>query len=66
MLGRVDSPVLVVAGEADALTGPVHGRAVAGAIQGARLELVAGSGHSPHVERPDALARAAVPFLASR
>jgi pimeloyl-ACP methyl ester carboxylesterase len=61
--GRVDAAVLVVAGAEDALTGPAHARALAGAIPGAALELVPGSGHTPQVERPAELARAVVRFL---
>jgi 3-oxoadipate enol-lactonase len=59
----VDAPALVVAGEEDALTGPAHARALSAAVPGARLELVAGSGHTPQVERPAALARLITDFL---
>ena len=60
---RVDAAVLVVAGEEDALTGPPHARAVAGAVPGSALELIPGCGHTPQVERPAELARAVVAFL---
>jgi pimeloyl-ACP methyl ester carboxylesterase len=64
--GRVDASVLVVAGAEDSLTGPVHARALAGAIPAAALRLVPGCGHTPQVERPADLARLVVPFLQRR
>jgi 2-succinyl-6-hydroxy-2,4-cyclohexadiene-1-carboxylate synthase len=50
-LAGITAPTLVVAGSDD----PVLSRAeeVAAAIPGARLALVAGAGHAPHLERPD-------------
>ena len=50
-LAGVATPTLVVAGADD----PARARAkeVAAAIPGARLVLVPGAGHAPHLERPD-------------
>ncbi len=50
-LAAVVAPTLVVAGSED----PARARAeeVAAAIPGARLALVPGAGHAPHLERPD-------------
>jgi 2-succinyl-6-hydroxy-2,4-cyclohexadiene-1-carboxylate synthase len=50
-LVAVTAPTLVVAGADD----PARGRAeeVAAAIPGARLVLVPGAGHAPHLEQPD-------------
>jgi len=50
-LAAVSAPTLVVAGADD----PVRARAeeVAAGIPGARLVLVPGAGHAPHLERPD-------------
>jgi len=50
-LGTIAAPTLVVAGSAD----PVRARSeeVAAAIPGARLAIVPGAGHAPHLERPD-------------
>ena len=62
---RIDAPVLVIAGEEDALTGPGHARAVAAAIPGALLELIPRSGHSPHIEQPTDFGRLVVSFLAA-
>ncbi len=51
---QVRCPTLVVAGEDDRMTPPAAGRALAGAIPGARLEIIPGAGHSLMSERPDA------------
>ena len=64
--GRLDAPLLVVAGAEDVLTGPGPARALAAAVPGARLELIPACGHTPQVERPAELARAIVPFLRAR
>jgi 2-succinyl-6-hydroxy-2,4-cyclohexadiene-1-carboxylate synthase len=50
-LTAVVAPTLVVAGSDD----PVRARAeeVAAAIPGARLAVIPGAGHAPHLERPD-------------
>jgi 2-succinyl-6-hydroxy-2,4-cyclohexadiene-1-carboxylate synthase len=50
-LAAITAPTLVVAGAED----PVRTRAevVAAAIPGARLALVPGAGHAPHLERPE-------------
>jgi pimeloyl-ACP methyl ester carboxylesterase len=54
-LGRVSVPTLVLWGESDGIVAPAYGRAYAAAIPGARFETIAGAGHHPHVERPEAL-----------
>jgi 3-oxoadipate enol-lactonase len=56
-LSRVTAPTLVAVGEYDKPTPPARGRAVAAAIPGARLEVIAGSGHSSTLERPDEVTR---------
>jgi len=50
-LGLITAPTLVIAGAED----PVRARAqeVAAAIPGARLALVPGAGHAPHLEQPE-------------
>jgi pimeloyl-ACP methyl ester carboxylesterase len=60
---RVDASALVVAGEDDALTGPVHARALAAAIPDAEVALIPACGHTPQVERPAELARLVAGFL---
>ena len=52
----IAAPTLVIAGELDA-TGLERARIVAGGIPGARLEVIAGAGHTPHLESPEAFAR---------
>ena len=53
--GGITAPTLVIVGEQDLLTPPWIAREVAGAIAGARLEIVAGAGasHVLPLERPD-------------
>ncbi len=56
-LGAIRARVLVIAGEDDRATPPEHARVIAGAIPGARLEVLAPAAHLASVERPDAVAR---------
>jgi pimeloyl-ACP methyl ester carboxylesterase len=51
-LPRITCPVLVVVGEADALTTPDQSREMAAALPGARLEVVPGAGHMLTMEQP--------------
>lgn len=60
-LGRI--PVLVVSGVADALIPVAVAEALAGAIPGARLEIIAGAGHLPPLEQPVATTAALFRFL---
>ena len=61
-LAEVTAPTLVVAGTMD-LTGRARAEAVAAGIPGARLEIVAGAGHTPHLERPSTFRSLALGFL---
>ncbi|AHH96714.1 alpha/beta fold hydrolase [Kutzneria albida] len=54
-LRAVCVPTLVVWGESDGIVTAEYGRAYAAAIPGARFELVAGAGHLPQLERPEAM-----------
>lgn len=65
-LSDVAAPVLVVAGELDGLTGVESARAVAGSFAQSRLELLAGAGHFPWVDEPEAFRSAVSGFLAGR
>jgi 2-succinyl-6-hydroxy-2,4-cyclohexadiene-1-carboxylate synthase len=60
-LGEVRAPTLVVAGSED----PARARAeeVAAGIPGARLAVVAGAGHAPHLERPERFHALVLDFL---
>lgn len=60
-LGEVRAPTLVIAGAVD----PARPRAelVAAGIPGARLAIVDGAGHTPHLERPDAFLTLVIDFL---
>jgi 3-oxoadipate enol-lactonase len=58
-------PTLCVVGDHDASTPPELVRQTAALIPGARFEVVAGAGHIPCVEQPDALVSLIVDFVAS-
>ncbi|MEU4150899.1 alpha/beta fold hydrolase [Streptomyces sp. NPDC026659] len=51
-LGRIAVPTLVVVGADDVATPAVESERIAAAVQGARLEVVPGAGHSSTVEQP--------------
>jgi 3-oxoadipate enol-lactonase len=57
-LGRIRAPTLVIAGELDELCPPRAAEIIAAGIPGARVEILAGSGHHVALERPAELARA--------
>jgi pimeloyl-ACP methyl ester carboxylesterase len=54
LLPEIRCPTLVVVGEADAITPPPMAEEMAGAIPGARLEVVKESGHLTTLEQPEA------------
>lgn len=63
LLKQLDLPALVVAGEQDAVVPVSSARAMAEALLRARLVVVAGSGHVPSVEAPEATAAALRAFF---
>jgi pyruvate dehydrogenase E2 component (dihydrolipoamide acetyltransferase) len=65
-LGRVHAPTLVVAGADDVLVACDHAEALAAGIGGARLEVLAGSGHAVALERAEAVNRLVGGFAAAR
>jgi len=67
-LGSITAPTLVVAGEQDLLTPPWHGRQVADAIPGARLEMFTGPGssHALGVERAGEFVPLVADFLGAQ
>ena len=58
-------PLLVVWGRRDTVIPVAHGTALAGAVEGARLEVFERSGHFPHVTEPHRLARLLADWLAT-
>jgi len=62
-LHRVRVPTLVLWGAADRVTTVDYGKSYAAAIQGAKFETIEGAGHFPHLEQPQAFARAVLAFL---
>ena len=52
-LPQITTPTLVIAGGADSTARPELGRAVAGAIPGARFEVMDGESHQPFQEVPE-------------
>lgn len=52
-LGQIFAPALVIGGEHDRVFPPEHSRAIAAAIPGATLEIIAGAGHGLIIERAD-------------
>lgn len=61
-LPGIDAPTLVIGGALDAVGRP-RAELVAGRIHGARLELLARVGHTPHLECPPVFRRLALDFL---
>jgi pimeloyl-ACP methyl ester carboxylesterase len=53
--GSLEVPLLVLWGRHDRMVPVEHGRALADAVAGARLEVLEACGHCPQVERPDLL-----------
>jgi pimeloyl-ACP methyl ester carboxylesterase len=65
-LHRIDVPTLLLWGADDRFVTPgYYGAAYQALIAGARLETIAGAGHFPHLERPDAFAERVAAFLAT-
>ena len=62
-LHRISVPTLVVWGEEDRFVRPEYGRAYAERIPNSRFVSIAGAGHYPHIEQPDAVLNAMSGFL---
>ncbi len=63
---RVTAPSLLVWGKEDRLVPPVYADEFARRLPGARVQTVAGTGHVPHLEEPEAVARMIRAFLIER
>jgi 2-succinyl-6-hydroxy-2,4-cyclohexadiene-1-carboxylate synthase len=61
-LGEVSAPALVITGSLDAIGRP-RAEEVASRIPGARLTILDGVGHTPHLESPDAFRRLVLDFI---
>jgi pimeloyl-ACP methyl ester carboxylesterase len=63
-LRRIDVPTLLVWGADDRFVAPgSYGAAYRALIPGARMDTIAGAGHFPHLERPDAFAERVAAWL---
>jgi pimeloyl-ACP methyl ester carboxylesterase len=62
-LGAIGCPTLVLVGDRDQLTPPQLSAELADGIPGARLVVVAGSGHLSPLDQPDQVTRALVEWL---
>jgi 3-oxoadipate enol-lactonase len=65
-LPKVRNPTLIVVGTEDQATPPALGQALADRLTDARLTLLPGLGHCPHIQDPDAFVAAIGPFLGLR
>lgn len=65
LLGRLQIPTIVLAGEEDVITPAPEARAMAEAIHGARFISIPGAGHLTPMERPGAVASALGDFFGS-
>ncbi|MFL4999855.1 MAG: alpha/beta fold hydrolase [Xanthobacteraceae bacterium] len=61
-LHRIRIPTLFLWGTADRILTEDYGRAYCAAITGAHFETIERAGHYPHLEQPDAFARAVLAF----
>ena len=62
-LSEIRAPTLIIQGRHDRVRTSEHGAEMRDRIPGARLEVLEGSGHTPHLEEPEAFHRIALPFL---
>ncbi len=63
---KVRNRTLIVVGAEDQATAPALGQALADRLADARLILLPGLGHCPHIQDPDAFVAAIAPFLGLR
>jgi pimeloyl-ACP methyl ester carboxylesterase len=60
---RITAPALIIWGEEDRLVSPVYAQEFADRLGEARVEIVAGAGHVPQLERLDAVVPLVLDFL---
>jgi pimeloyl-ACP methyl ester carboxylesterase len=61
-LHRIDLPTLLLWGERDGIVTPAYGERWRELVRGARMEIIADSGHYPHWEQPDEFVRRLTAF----
>src|SRR5258708_39083492 len=61
-LHRIRIPTLFLWGAQDGFAPAAYGRSYCAAIPGAKFEEIAESGHFPHMEQPEAVARRVIEF----
>lgn len=66
LLATIHAPTLVVVGAEDTLTPPSLAEDLHRGIAGSQLEVIAGAGHMPNLERPDAFNEVVGDFLDRR
>ena len=62
-LRRITRRTLVLWGASDGIVKPSYGRAYSALIPGSRFELIAGAGHHPEIEQPEAFVDCVAAFL---
>jgi 3-oxoadipate enol-lactonase len=62
-LASIAIPTMIIQGRHDRSRTPEHGAEMRDRIAGARLEVIEGAGHTPHLEQPGAFHEIALPFL---
>ena len=63
LLGRIEAPTLVVAGELDPICGPAQARPIAGAVKNSTIALISDCGHMLTEESPRPFKAAVVAWL---
>jgi pimeloyl-ACP methyl ester carboxylesterase len=61
---RIAAPTLIIWGDGDRIIAPVYAKEFAQKIPGAKVATIAGAGHLPQLEQPDAVFNALSEFLA--
>lgn len=60
---RIAAPTQIVWGKADGILAPPYAQEFASRIKGARVEVIDGAGHLPHLEKAEPVARVVQDFL---
>ena len=63
LLGALSLPILLVHGREDVVAPPEVGEYTCGRVRGARLAIIEGTGHLPHLTAPAAVAREVREFV---